>query len=34
MIGFKPAGGIVTPDDALVYYFIVKNMLGAEVAHS
>jgi deoxyribose-phosphate aldolase len=28
MIGFKPAGGIVTPDDALVYYFIVKNMLG------
>jgi len=28
MIGFKPAGGIVTPDDALIYYFIVKNMLG------
>jgi deoxyribose-phosphate aldolase len=28
MIGFKPAGGIVTPDDALVYYFIVRNMLG------
>ncbi len=28
MIGFKSAGGIVTPDDALVYYFIVRNMLG------
>jgi deoxyribose-phosphate aldolase len=28
MIGFKPAGGIVTPEDALVYYFIVNNMLG------
>lgn len=28
MIGFKPAGGIVTADDALVYYFIVRNMLG------
>ncbi|MCU0457524.1 MAG: deoxyribose-phosphate aldolase [Bacteroidales bacterium] len=28
MIGFKPAGGIVTPDEALVYYFIVQNMLG------
>lgn len=28
MIGLKPAGGIVTPDDALIYYFIVKNMLG------
>lgn len=30
MIGFKPAGGIVTPDDALIYYFIVKNMLGTK----
>jgi len=30
MIGFKPAGGIVNPDDAMVYYFIVKNMLGAK----
>lgn len=30
MIGFKPAGGIVTPDDALIYYFIVRNMLGEE----
>lgn len=28
MIGFKAAGGIVTPDDAMLYYFIVKNMLG------
>ena len=28
MIGFKAAGGIVTPDDALIYYFIVRNMLG------
>jgi deoxyribose-phosphate aldolase len=28
MIGLKPAGGIVTPDDALIYYFIVNNMLG------
>jgi deoxyribose-phosphate aldolase len=28
MIGFKAAGGIVTSGDALVYYFIVKNMLG------
>jgi len=28
MIGIKSAGGIVTPDDALVYYFIVRNMLG------
>ncbi len=30
MIGFKPAGGIVTPEDALIYYFIVKNMLGTK----
>lgn len=28
MIGFKAAGGVVAPDDALVYYFIVRNMLG------
>ncbi len=28
MIGFKPAGGIVTPDDAIVYYSIVRKMLG------
>jgi len=30
MIGFKPAGGIVTPDDAIIYYLIVRNMLGAK----
>lgn len=28
MIGFKPAGGIVTPDDAIVYYNIVRDVLG------
>lgn len=28
MIGFKPAGGIAAPDDAIVYYNIVKAMLG------
>ena len=28
MIGFKPAGGIVTTNEAIVYYNIVKNMLG------
>lgn len=28
MIGFKPAGGIVTPDEAIVYYRLVKAMLG------
>ncbi|MDX9771824.1 MAG: deoxyribose-phosphate aldolase [Bacteroidales bacterium] len=28
MIGFKAAGGIVSPDDAMLYYFIVRNMLG------
>ncbi len=28
MIGFKAAGGIVSADDAMLYYFIVKNMLG------
>lgn len=28
MIGFKPAGGIVTPDDAIVYYSIVREILG------
>lgn len=30
MIGFKPAGGISTPEDALVYYQLVKNILGEE----
>ncbi len=29
-IGIKPAGGISTPDDALVYYMLVKNVLGEE----
>lgn len=28
MIGFKPAGGIVTPDDAIIYYNIVRENLG------
>lgn len=28
MVGLKPAGGISTPDEALVYYSIVKNVLG------
>lgn len=30
MIGFKPAGGIVTTEDALEYYCIVKEILGEE----
>ncbi|MGL5690452.1 MAG: deoxyribose-phosphate aldolase, partial [Bacteroidales bacterium] len=29
-IGFKPAGGIVTTEDALGYYSIVKEILGEE----
>ena len=29
-IGFKPAGGINTVHDALVYYTIVKEVLGEE----
>ena len=29
-IGFKPAGGINTVHDALVYYSIVKEVLGSE----
>lgn len=29
-IGFKPAGGINTVNDAIVYYSIVKNILGEE----
>jgi deoxyribose-phosphate aldolase len=28
MIGFKAAGGIATPNEAIVYYNIVKNELG------
>lgn len=29
-VGFKPAGGIVTPMDAAIYYALVKNILGDE----
>jgi len=29
-VGFKPAGGIVTTDDAVNYYTIVKEVLGTE----
>ena len=29
-VGFKPAGGIVTPEDAVIYYSIVKEVLGEE----
>jgi deoxyribose-phosphate aldolase len=29
-VGFKPAGGIVTPDDAVLYYAIVDSILGKE----
>ena len=29
-IGIKPAGGIATPDDALIYYRLVKEILGEE----
>ena len=28
MVGFKPAGGISTPEDALTYWNIVSNTLG------
>ncbi len=28
MIGFKPAGGVSTTDEALGYYTIVKEVLG------
>ena len=27
-VGFKPAGGMKTPEDALTYYYLVKNILG------
>ena len=33
-VGFKPAGGIVTPDDAIIYYNIVKYCLGEEWLNS
>ena len=29
-VGFKPAGGINTVNDALIYYTIVKEILGEE----
>jgi deoxyribose-phosphate aldolase len=29
-VGFKPAGGMKTPEDALTYYYLVKNILGDE----
>jgi deoxyribose-phosphate aldolase len=29
-IGFKPAGGIVTPEDAILYLTIVQEILGSE----
>lgn len=29
-VGFKPAGGIVTPQDAILYYAIVETILGKE----
>lgn len=29
-VGFKAAGGIITPADAIIYYMIVKNCLGEE----
>lgn len=29
-VGFKPAGGVRTPDEALAYYTIVKHVLGEE----
>jgi deoxyribose-phosphate aldolase len=30
MIGIKPAGGISTPDQALLYYLLVKQIAGVE----
>lgn len=29
-VGFKPAGGLSTPEDAIIYYTIVKEILGTE----
>ena len=28
MVGFKPAGGMKTPEDAMTYYYLVKGILG------
>jgi len=33
-VGFKPAGGIVTPSDAIKYYAIVETILGSEWLNS
>jgi len=33
-IGFKPAGGIVTPEEALGYLFVVRRILGEEWINS
>jgi deoxyribose-phosphate aldolase len=33
-VGFKAAGGIVTPNDAVVYYNIIRNCLGEEWMNS
>ena len=30
MVGIKPAGGMSATDDALIYYTIVKDVLGEE----
>ena len=29
-VGFKPAGGMKTPDDAMTYYYLVKGILGEQ----
>ena len=29
-VGFKPAGGMKTPEDALTYYYLVKHILGEQ----
>ena len=33
-VGFKPAGGVVTPGNAVIYYNIVKYCLGPEWLNS
>ncbi len=34
MVGFKPAGGLSTVDDALTYFYLVKDILGDEWLNS
>ena len=34
MVGIKAAGGISTPEDALIYFTIVKNVLGEKWLNS